>query len=73
MFFKIIKQSNYRLLLSNYHKYSRLKIEFDLLDRELGEEFPFIKEVTAHLRKTDYPLDLKELATKLRKESDDIS
>ena len=44
MFFKIIKQSNYRLLLTSYHKYSRLKIEFDLLDRELGEEFPFIKD-----------------------------
>lgn len=73
MFFKIIKQSNYRLLLTSYHKYSRLKIEFDLLDRELGEEFPFIKDITAHLRKTDYPLDLKELIIKLRKDSNDIS
>lgn len=66
MFFKIIKKDTYRLLIENYHHYARLRVELSLLDSELGEEFPMVKEVTAHLRRDNAYRDIRDLRNKLR-------
>ena len=50
MFFKILSNNNYSLLLNSYHNHSRIKIELDLLDRTLGRDYPIIKDITDHLR-----------------------
>lgn len=66
MFFKIIKKDTYRLLIQNYHQYSRLRVELSVLDAELGDEFPMVKEITAHLRRDNAYRNVKDLRLKLR-------
>lgn len=38
-------------VLTNYHKYRRLKIELDLIDSLLSEDYPVLLILTKHLRK----------------------